>query len=291
MITLAGLAGLAEVAHAEPTAPPPPYAAPFQLRPTGAASVARADTAFAFYDDEMGGGTTIASTWLASYRVNPTLAPLARIAIHHDTPTATGISNGLLGVTWAPKLPDPFRIGILGAVTLPIGTGGGNAPNADRAAANRAAVFARSGMDNALFAVNDLTLIGGASVAYVDRGLTVQGEVTLFELVRVRGDEVQPDTTKTNMTSGLFAGYFVVPQLSVGGELRYQRWLAAPKAVEMDTTGKTRDTVTAAIGVRGHLELAGKQWLRPALSYARGLDDPMQDRSYQIVQLDIIYAY
>ena len=59
----------------------------------------------------------------------------------------------------------------------------------------------------------------------------------------------------------------------------------------MDTTGKTRDTVTAAIGLRGHLKLADKQWLRPGVSYGRGLDDPMQDRSYNIVQLEIIYAY
>jgi hypothetical protein len=146
-------------------------------------------------------------------------------------------------------------------------------------------------MDNALYAVNDAAIIGGATFAYVDRGITLQAEATVFELVRVRGSEAQPDKTKTNLTTGIHAGYFVLPQLSLGGELRYQRYLSTPKFVETDPTSTLRDTLSVAAGARAHVKLAGKQWLRPALAYARGLDDPMSGRSYQVIQIDLLYTY
>jgi hypothetical protein len=285
----------AHTAHAEPAPPPAPYAPPWQLRPTAAASVFRSDTAFAFYNDAMGDGATVVSSLLASYKVGPSLAPFARVAVHHDTPTAgdgeTGLSNPLAGVTWAPKLPKPFRLGVIAAVTVPIGTGGGNSPNVGRAAANKAAVVARSSMDNAMFAVNDLSLIAGASIAYVEHGLTLQAEATVFELIRVRGSDVQPDKAKTNFTSGIYAGYFLAKQLSIGGELRYQRYLSTPKFIENDMTGTLRDSLSAAAGVRGHFKLDATQWLRPGIAYARGLDDPMTGKSYQVVQLDVLFTY
>jgi hypothetical protein len=146
-------------------------------------------------------------------------------------------------------------------------------------------------MDNALFAPNDLALITGASAAYVDGGLTVQAEATLFELIRVRGAAVQPDKEKTNLTSGLYAGYFVVKQVSIGGELRYQRYLSTPSFVAADPTSAIRDTLSAAVGVRTHWKLDATQWIRPGVSYTRGLDDPMKGRSFNIVQLDLLYAY
>ena len=39
-----------------------------------------------------------------------------------------------------------------------------------------------------MFAVNYLAIFPGVDLAYVSAGLTVQGEVTLFQLTRVRGD-------------------------------------------------------------------------------------------------------
>jgi hypothetical protein len=284
----------ADEPYAKP-APPPPYAAPFQLRPTGVANVFRSDNVAAFYSDDTGSGSTVVTSLLAGYKVSPELAPFARFAVLHDDPTsgdsATGNSNALVGLTWAPKLPAPFRIGVIGAMTVPIGSGGGNSPEMAKAAANRAAIYARSGMDNAMFAVNDLALIGGASVAYVDRGVTVQAEMTLFQLFRVRAEDTQPDERKTNMTSGLSVGYFVIKQLSLGAELRYQRWLSTPKAVANDMTSTLRDTLSAAAGARGHFKLEGARWLRPGISYGRGVDDPMTNRHYQIVQIDVLFAY
>jgi hypothetical protein len=274
------------------SADPPPYSLAWQLRPAAAGNVLRSDTAFAMYADADGDGATVASTFLASYKVTPTLAPLFRIAVSYDDPAAaegaTSMSNPLLGVTWAPKVAAPFKVGVFGAVTIPVASGGGNSPDA-QTATNRSAVLARSAMDNALFAVNDVTPMAGIGVAYVEGGLTVQAEVTLLELIRVRGDEVQPDRAKTNFTSGLHAGYFPLPWLSVGAELRYQRYLTTPMFVEANPAA--RDTVSAAVGVRGHVKLSGKRWLRPGIAYSRGLDDPMSGRSYDVVQIDVPYAF
>ena len=75
---------------------------------------------------------------------------------------------------------------------------------------------ARAQLDNALFAVNDLALIPGFGAAYVSGGLTVQVEITLLQLMRVRGEAAQPEASKTNMTTGLHGGYFFLPQLSAG---------------------------------------------------------------------------
>jgi hypothetical protein len=284
------------VAGAEPAPPPAPYAPPFQLRPAVAVSVIRADTAAAFYDDGMTRGSTLVTGLIASYKLRPDLVPFGRFAVTHDDPTqgssATGTSNALAGIQWVPKVARPWRASVIGAMTIPIGSGGGNSPDMPKAAANRAAILARSSMDNAMFAVNDLAVIAGASAAYVDKGLTLQAEVTLFELVRVRGEDIQPDKLKTNMTTGLFAGYFVAKQLSLGAEVRYQRYLSTPVFVANDPTTAIRDQLTVAGGLRTHFKLdGGKKWLRPGLAYARAVDAPMTGRNYQIVQLDLLFIY
>jgi hypothetical protein len=89
-------------------------------------------------------------------------------------------------------------------------------------------------MDNSLFAVNYLTFVPGVDLAYVAYGITIQVEATLFELLRVRGSSVSPDSNVTNFTCGTFVGYYLVPPLSVGTELRYQRLLTTPAAVSKD---------------------------------------------------------
>ncbi len=276
-------------------ATPPPYALPWQLRPIAPGSVVRSDTTVAGYQTDAGAGTTVASTLLVAYKVSPRLAPLVRVAVVRDLPAVgdgvNTISNPLLGLSWGRPLSPTVKLGLFGAFTLPLGAGGGDNPDLARAGANRLAIAARSSMDNALFAVNDHALIGGAGLAYIAGGLTVQAEVTVLQLTRVRGEDVQLDEHKTNFTSGLHAGYFALPWLSVGAELRYQRWLSTPAAVAADATGASRDNLTAAAGVRGHIKLAGNRWLRPGLAYARPLDDPMSGKGYDIVQVDVPFAF
>ena len=95
-----------------------------------------------------------------------------------------------------------------------------------------------------MFAVNYFTAIVGGDVAYVDHKLTVQLEATLFQLMRVRGDNAAAgtDSARTNSTVGLHAGYFIIPMLSLGGELRYQRWLSTPTTLDDGQQGQLHRT-------------------------------------------------
>lgn len=306
------------IAPADPAAPsvsppveappkPPPYSLPWQLRPIAAATGIRSDTSFALYEDATGHrGTTVASLLTATYRIPGTgpatagLAPLVRLALVADDPargnaTKGGVAlvNPLLGAAYAIKLDAGFRLNAFLGATLPVGGGGGDKPNAGTANARIKGLNARAQLENALFAVNDFTVIPGLGAAWVRSGLTVQIEVTLLQLMRVRGDAVQKESMKTNFTTGLHVGYFVIPALSIGAELRYQRWLKGPIAVDKDKTGGTRDSLSFAVGPRLHFKLGDVGWLRPGISYQRGLDKPLAAAtpSYHIVQLDLPFFF
>lgn len=270
-----------------PAKAPAPYSLPFQLRPAVAGTVVRSDTTLALSEKR----TTAVELLLGSYKVAPDIAVMARQGWVYDAPeggtSGNAFSNLMLGATWTPKLGDSFRLAPFIGVALPTGQGGGNEPDLTKTAAISAGVPARASMDNAMFARNDLVVFPGVGLAYIADGLTVQIEATLLELIRARGSEKQPEADKTNLTSGLHVGYFLLPELSLGGELRHQRWLKGPLSV--DANPASRDTTTVAAGVRGHFKL-GDIWIRPAISYAQPVDNPMRDASYKLVQLDIPVA-
>jgi hypothetical protein len=281
-----------------PAPPPPPYSLPWQLRPVAAASVVRSDTAVAFYDNGMGAsGSTVATMLLASYKVTPSLAPMVRLGfVQNDAPAAgadgTSFVNPVVGATYARKI-NALRWAAFLAGTVPIGMGAGNTPDAGAATADTAGVRARSAMDNAMFAVNYFTAIVGGDLAYVDHKVTVQLEATLFQLMRVRGENAgsATDSSRTNSTVGLHAGYFIVPFLSLGGELRYQRWLTTPTQLSMGNkvpiADVAKDTMTVAFGPRAQFQLSKGIFLRPGISYARALDKPVSDASYNVIQVDL----
>jgi hypothetical protein len=284
-----------------PASPKPPYSIPFQLRPAAAATALRTDTSFAFYDDPVSeaGGSTVASTLLASYKLTDNIAPLVRVGMVSNNPPnidgAANFLNPVLGVTYAMPLSPELRLALFFGTALPLGSGGGDSPDPAKVATNAAGIRARSALDNAMFAVNDLVLFPGASVAYVAYGFTVQLEATVLQLMRVRGEDavnatggrINPDASRTNFTAGLHVGYFFLPELSSAIELRHQRWLSTPAAIEADTTDTLRDTTTVAIGPRVHFKVGEKSWIRPALAFAFGIDDPLKRWESRSVQLDI----
>ncbi len=189
-------------------------------------------------------------------------------------------------------LTPEFRLGLFLGLTVPVGTGGGDHPDAGQKLALAAGIRARSAMDNAMFAVNDFVVFPGVDVAYVSHGFTAQAEATLFQLTRVRGSEdPTTDSSRTNFTTGLHVGYFFIPAFSFGAELRHQRWLSTPKAVAADKTGAARDTTTIAFGPRFHIKVGKDEWLRPGVAFALPLDDPMSKASYKTVQVDVPFAF
>jgi hypothetical protein len=277
--------------------PPPPYSLPWQLRSVAAANVVRSDTAFAFYDNGAGAnGSSVATMLLASTKLTPSLAPLVRLGFVQNNAPAMGADgtsfvNPLVGATYARRI-DAFRWAAFLGATIPIGMGGSAIPSG-ASTADAAGIKARSAMDNAMFAVNYFTAIAGGDVAYVNHRVTLQAEATLFQLLRVRNDAAasSTDSARTNSTVGLHAGVFIIPALSLGGEIRYQRWLSTPTQLTMGNkvaiADFAKDTVTVAIGPRAHFAVGKNLWLRPGISYARGLDRPLTDQSYNVIQVDL----
>jgi hypothetical protein len=294
-----------EPAAAKPK--PPPYSLPWQLRPVVVGNVVRSDTAFATYKNPTTdkSGSTVASMLLATYKVTDNIAPLVRIGLVSNSPpssptakSATGFLSPVLGATYALKFGPTWKLGLFLGVTVPLGSGGGDKAKPEAKAANGAGILARSAMDNAMFAVNDFVVFPGVGLAYTNAGFTAQVEATVLQLTQVRGGAAaQPDKSKTNFTSGIHVGYFIIPMLSLSGELRYQRWLSTPKGVKADEAlpddkqNGVRDTMTFAVGPRLHFKLSDKVWFRPGVAYAMGLDDPMQKNKYKVVQLDLPIAF
>ncbi len=289
-----------EPAPSPSTNTPAPYSLPWQLRPIVAPTVIRSDTSIAAYENAAStGGTTIVTSVLAAYKIPGTggpsvgLSPVARLTMINDSPPAgnggLAVVNPLVGAGYAMKFGGGFRANFFLGVTLPVGMGGGDAPDPGVANSRSKGVLARSAMDNALFAVNDLTVIPGVGIAYVAHGLTVQAEATLLQLTRVRGDKVQQEASKTNFTSGIHVGYFVASLVSLSAELRYQRWINAPFVVEKDTTDTLVDNLTVGVGPRFHFKLGDSMWIRPGIAYSRGLDKPMAAAApnYHILQIDV----
>lgn len=302
-LAFATLVPLRAAADEEPPPPPAPYSLPWQLRPTGVGNVVRSDTAFALYSPEGAdsGGMTVATMLLGTYKVTPQIAPLLRIGLLSNSPpevagvtgeSTVGILNPVLGGTYSLPLSPELKLAIFLGFAFPLGSGGGNEPDLPtRGAMLGAGIPARSAMDNAMFAMNYFTIFPGLGLSFVKSGFTAQVEVTVLELLRVRGEDLDADAARTNFTCGLHLGYFIIPMLSVSGDLRYQRWFINDTIFDDPTKDAARDTFTFAVGPRLHFKLSDTMWFRPGIAYARGIDDPMSAANYNIVQVDLPLSF
>ena len=279
----------------KPPPPPVPYSLPFQLRPAAVATTVRLDTSAGFWrNGKPTSGHTEVIGLIASRRLSSRVALLGRLSfIDNNPPSFSGerkgsaVSNPLLGATFLRTRDGGLRQSLFIAATAPIGSGGGLSPSAKTAALSRA-IATRSAMDNALFATNYFTLIGGAGLARVTRAATVQAEITVLQLFRVRGPETQ-DSRRTNFTAALHVGRSFRPVFSAGAELRYQRWLT--DAAPVRANRQARETVTFAFGPRFHFKLGGGKWIRPGLSLTLPLDEPMSGQRYRIAQFDVPVSF
>jgi hypothetical protein len=190
----------------------------------------------------------------------------------------------MVSAFYTPTVASNFKVPVFLGCTVPVGSGGGDTPDLADRAAMAAGVYARSALDNSLFAVNYQTVTAGAGLAYLFRGLTMQVEATVFQLTRVRGETVDKDAGKTNLTAGIHLGYAVTPWLVASGELRGQRWLSTPASVLANPA--SREQFTGGLGLRSRVTL-GRVTLRPGAAFFVPLDDPMQKQGYRIVQVDV----
>jgi hypothetical protein len=276
-----------------------PYSLPWQLRPATPVNMFRADTSAAFYGVD---GASFISELGFSYKIIPSVALLTKLGFAEDSPPGGaggfGLFNPLLGGHFGFWPAKSVRIGAFLGLTVPVGLGGGVDPDPGSVDVNRAAMRARGGMDDPLFMPDYLTAWPGLDVAYVTKGFTIQGEVSIAFMTKVRGPETEK-STNVDLTMGVHAGYFLFPFLSVGMDLRHQRWLSTPAFVlryhrpdgTEDASREIRDITTLGLGPRAHIALDEDVKFRPGLSLSFGLDRPVATSHYKIIQLDLPFTF
>lgn len=269
---------------ADKAPPAASFVLPFQLRAPVARTLVRLDSVATKH----AAGAGFASVLTGSYSPLPDLAVLARIP-HAASFPDEGASGGALGnpvlaAMYTPALRPATRLSLFGGVALPLAQGGGDAPDPARSAAVGSGIYGRAAMDNALFAVDYAVGIVGAGAAHSVGVCSFQLEATVLELVRVRGEQRQKDTSRTNLTAGASAGCYLRSPLQLIGELRYQRWLTTPAAVSADAS--RREQATAGLGLRFDARV-GTLTLRPGVLVALPIDAPMSKADYRQLMLDL----
>jgi hypothetical protein len=271
----------------------PAYTAPFQLRSVIPKSGVRLDTILGLHTTPSTDAQTSVVLLSAQVLLAESIALQARWGIDSNQTgndnSRTGILNPTLGFLIGVPVGRDFRFAMSITFSAPVATGGGDEPDPNHLVLQKESSLARSAMDNASFSVNDVGFPSGLSFAYIKNGVTAQIDGTVIPTVRVKGANAEPDSSKVNSTFGLFLGYLFVREVSIGGELRYQRYLTTPLGVQYDPS--TRDNLTMAVGPRFHLQLTDSVWVRPAVSFARGLRGPVEQQSFQMVQLDVPISF
>jgi hypothetical protein len=265
-------------------APVASFALPFQLRAPIARTLVRVDSIASKHT----AGATFASVLTGSYSPFPDFAVLARIphAAHvpDDGDSGSALGNPVLAAMYTPALRPMTRLSFFGGVALPLAQGGGDSPSPARSAAVSSGIYGRAAMDNALFAVDYAVGIMGAGIVHSIGICSFQLETTVLELVRVRAEQRQKDSSRTNLTAGASGGCYLRSPLQLIGELRYQRWLTTPAAVSADTS--RREQATAGLGLRFDARM-GSLLLRPGVFVALPIDDPMSQGDYRQLMLDM----
>ena len=203
----------------------------WQLRGLAPQTQLRLDNTLATYTNAKTGAGYYESVNLfsGSYQIAKHFALQGRFGAVHSDPVsvgkaASGITNATVGFAYGTNLSSSLRFAMAASVGIPVGSGSGNKPDADMAAAQKAAAPSRAYMDNTMFGVNDLGFPVGVDLGYVKGRFTAQAEANIITSARVQGEAKNPDTSKVNFTTGVATGYFIVPdRLSFGVELHNQR--------------------------------------------------------------------
>jgi hypothetical protein len=267
-----------------------PYSLPFQLRSAIPSSSIRVDQVVTPYRSTTEEGVVGVTSLGAAYKVIRTASIAARLALVEHSANGIGttsIANPVVSGMWGDGA-SPFRYALALSVALPLGAGGGNHPSPAIVSANQAAHLARFSMDGSWFSVNDTAVSAGGDLAYVFRGLTLQGEATVTQLFRVRGEQQAPDAYRANFLSGVHLGFWPVERLCIASEVRYQRWISTPAAVERDPFA--RHNLSIAAGLRTRIGSGSTRFL-PGIAYATGLAGKVGNQHLHAVHVDLPVAF
>jgi hypothetical protein len=274
--------------------PPPSYVLPFQLRSVSPRNGIRIDTLVAPYRyADMSALETVVFL-SAQLRLQQHFFLQARWGFDDNRVgtgdrNRTGVVNPSLGLTVAFPVGSVIRFAASTSVGLPLATGGGDGSDIDGVFLQRQGALARSTMDNNSFAANDLGFPTGLSLAFVHRGFTAQVDGTVIPSGRVKGTGTEGDGAKVNSTFGLFVGYYVIPEISLGAELRYQYYLLPPSLVDRDPSA--RDNLTVGAGGRLEIELSDSARVRPGVCLSTGVLGYVEQQSFRMVQFDLPISF
>jgi hypothetical protein len=201
----------------------------------------------------------------------------------------TGFVNPSVGAVLAFPIGRVIRFAVSTVMNLPLATGGGDGSDTDELFLQRQGALARSAMDNNAFVPNDLGFPTGLSLAFVHRGLTAQLDGTIIASGRVKGTGNADDNARVNSTFGFFLGYLIIPEISLGAELRYQYFLLPPAFVERDPSA--RANLSAGAGGRIDIELTDTTRVRPGICLSTGVAGYVEQQSFRMVQFDVPISF
>jgi hypothetical protein len=235
-----------------------------------------------------GAESTLMTVLSASYAWTSSFSTFARLGSVYNASTglesAAGLANPALGVTVQLALNKNFTIGGLSGVTIPVGSGGGNAPSP---AALRAWTNSID-WGGAMFAVNHVDIFNGVHAQYSLDRLTVQFDCTLHELLRVRGQETDPIGAAATVTgTTATVSYAVLPQLAFSTALSETRVWNTPTYVVIDPNSRVDYFFSA--GVSTDVKI-GRTDVTPGIVYARALDLPLSGQGFQVAELDLGFS-
>lgn len=200
---------------------------------------------------------------------------------------AWGVSNPAVGAMLKTRWGDHLQLALLAGTTVPVGSGGGDAPahpDALRAMLN--------GTDwgGPMFGPNHLDVFEGFRLTATVRGLTLRLRSTLHPALRVRAtktDRLGPRVIFTS--SGLFAGYAPLARLSVFGELAETRFLNRPAFLGADPAARSDHYAVAGLAL--DFPVGGVRRLQPTISFARAIDAPKRKRAFRLVEIELQFWF
>jgi hypothetical protein len=234
------------------------------------------------------GESTLMTILGGSYAWNPSFSTFARVGALYNASTglesAVDVANPMLGATAQFEVAKDLVLGGQAGFTVPVGTGGGDAPSA---AALRGWLNSID-WGGVMFAPNHFDLFAGARATYTLRRCSFQLESVLYELLRVRGAKADPvgaSVTLTGTTATM--AYAVLPQLSLSTAISETRVWNTPTYVASNPDSRVDYFFIAGATTTLKVARTDVSW---TLLYARALDLPLSGQRFQVAELDLGFS-
>jgi hypothetical protein len=200
---------------------------------------------------------------------------------------AWGVSNPAVGAIFKTRWGGHLQLALLAGTTVPVGSGGGDAPTHPDALQ---AMLNGTDWGGPMFGPNHLDVFEGFRLTATVERLTLRLRSTLHPALRVRAtktDRLGPRVIFTS--SGLFAGYTPLAWLSIFGELAETRFLNRPAFLGADPAGRSDHYAVAGLAL--DFPVGGVRHLQPTISFARAIDAPKRKRAFRLAEIELQFSF